>query len=197
MHDLHVNGELLSVVVEDKDAEAATARLEGACEAAVEVGLVNDLETLLDVTSLGHGDDVAILEIKDTVLLEDRAEHGLDNDTGGRVGDEGRLLMQLLGEQVNTEVTVLASGRRSGDANDLAGTALEHQEVAKTDVVAGDGDSVGDIAVGRVTAAGTGSSGILVDVDVDVSVMLMATRVSNAVSQLVDTGTEAVVVAWE
>lgn len=53
----------------------------------------------------------AILEIKDTILLEDRTKHGLDNNAWAWVGDEGRLLMQLLGEEVNTQVSVLASGR--------------------------------------------------------------------------------------
>jgi len=30
----------------------------------------------------------AVLEIKDTVLLEDWAQHGLDDDAGAWVGDE-------------------------------------------------------------------------------------------------------------
>ena len=199
MDDLHVDSELLAVVVEDEDAEAATARLEGTRKAAMEVGLVNDLETLLDVASLGHGNDVAVLEVKDAVLLEDRAEHGLDDNTGGRVGDERGLLMQLLGEEVNTEVAVLASGRGGGDADDLAGTALEDQEVTEADVVARDGDGVGDIGVAGVTRTGTRSrrSGLLVDVHVDVVVVLMATGVGDAISQLVDSLAEGVVVTCE
>jgi hypothetical protein len=51
----------------------------------------------------------AILKIKDPVLLEDRTQHGLDDDAWAWVGDEGRLLMQLLGEEINTQVAVLAS----------------------------------------------------------------------------------------
>ena len=51
--------------------------------------------------------------------------------------------MQLLGEEVNTEVTVLASLRGGGDADHLARAALEDQEIANADVMAGDGDSVG------------------------------------------------------
>lgn len=196
MDDLHVDSELLAVVVEDKDAEAATARLEGAREAAVEVGLVNDLETLLDVTGLGHGDNVAVLEVEDAVLLEDRAEHGLDDDAGGRVGDEGGLLVQLLAEEVDTEVAVLAGGGRGRDADDLARAALEDQEVAQADVVAGDGDGVGDIAIAGATGTGTRSrGGILVDVHIDVVVVLPG--VSDAVSQLVDAGAEGVVVTCE
>jgi hypothetical protein len=66
----------------------------------------------------------AVLEIKDTVLLEDRAEHGLDNNAGSRVGDERRLLVELLGEEVDTEVAVLASRSRNRDLDDLARAAL-------------------------------------------------------------------------
>jgi hypothetical protein len=50
------------------------------------------------------------LEIEDTILLEDWAKHGLNNNTWARVGDEGRLFMQLLGEEVHSQVSVLAGG---------------------------------------------------------------------------------------
>jgi hypothetical protein len=48
----------------------------------------------------------------------------------------------LLCEEVNTEVAVLASGSGGGDFNDLARSTLKNQEIANTDVVAGNGDSV-------------------------------------------------------
>jgi len=51
--------------------------------------------------------------------------------------------MQLLGEEINSQVTVLTSGSRSGDADDLARTALEDQEISDADVVGGNGDSIG------------------------------------------------------
>jgi hypothetical protein len=140
--DLHLNSELTAAIVEDEDTDAAAARLESLLETRPKVGLVNDRQTLLDIAGLGHGSDEAIRHVKDTVLLEDRAEHGLDNDAGSGVGNEGGLLVQLLGEEVNTKVAVLASGRGSRDADDLAWSALEHQEVTQTDVVAGDGHSV-------------------------------------------------------
>lgn len=108
--NLHVNGELAALVVQDEDADAAAAGLESIGQTRPQVGLVNDRQALLNITGLGHGNNVATLHVQDTVLLEDRAEHGLDNNAGGRVGDKGRLLMQLLGEQVNTEVAVLAGG---------------------------------------------------------------------------------------
>lgn len=84
-----------------------------------------------------------VLEIKNAVLLENRAEHGLDNNTWAWVADERGLFMQLLGEEVDAQVSVLTSGRRGGDADDLARTALEDQEVAETDVVAGDRHGAG------------------------------------------------------
>lgn len=147
--DSHLNSELTAAIVENEDTDAAAARLESLLETRPQVGLVNDGQALLDITGLGHGGDEAVSHVEDTVLLEDGAKHGLDNDAGGRVGNEGRLLVQLLGEEVNTEVAVLASGRRGRDANDLARTALEHQEVTQADVVAGDGDSVGLLLGGR------------------------------------------------
>jgi len=99
---------------------------------------------LLDIASLGHGNDGTVLtDIKNTVLLEDRAEHVLDNDGWCRVGDEARLLMELLGEEVNTEVTVLAGLGRGGNTDDLARATLKDQEIANADMMARDGDGVG------------------------------------------------------
>lgn len=51
--------------------------------------------------------------------------------------------MELLGEEVNTEVTVLTSLGGGGDADDLARASLKDQEITNADVVAGDSDSVG------------------------------------------------------
>jgi len=140
---LHVDGELTTVIADDQDADAATTGLEGLGETGPEVGLVDDWEGLLDITSLGHGNNRSVLEVKNTVLLEDRTEHGLDDNTWAWVGDERGLLMQLLGEEVNAQVSVLAGGRGGGDADDLARTTLKDQEIAEADVVAWDGDGVG------------------------------------------------------
>jgi microcystin degradation protein MlrC len=151
--NLVVNSHLGTVVGDDKDADAATAVVEGLGKAAGETALVKDGKTLLDITGLGHGDNATILtDVENAVLLEDRAEHVLDNDRGGGVGDEAGLLVELLGEQVNTEVAVLASLGGGGDADDLARAALKDQEIANADVVAGDGDGVG----GRHLACGCG-----------------------------------------
>ena len=99
---------------------------------------------MLDISSLSHGDNTAIIaDIEDTVLLEDGTEHVLNDDRGRRVGDKARLFMQLLGEEIDPEVTVLAGLSRGGDADDLARTTLEDQQIANADVVARDGDGVG------------------------------------------------------
>jgi len=144
VNDLVVNSELLSTIVDDEDTNAATSIVEGLGETAKQVALVNDWKTLLDITRFGHGDDASVItDVEDTVLLEDWAHHVLNDDGWGWVGDERRLLMKLLGEQVNTEVTVLASLGGGGDADDLARASLQHQEIANADVVAWDGDGSG------------------------------------------------------
>lgn len=196
MDDLHVNGKLATVVVEDKDANTAAARLKGAAEARPEVGLVNDGEALLNIARLGHGDNVTTLEVEHTVLLEDGAEHCLHNNAGGRVGDKRRLLVQLAGEEVNTEVAVLTSGRGGGNADDLAGAALEHQEVTDANVMAGNGDRVGQVLAGLGAAATRSRSRTLADLYINVLLVVVATRVDDAVSQLVDAVAEGVVVTW-
>ena len=81
-------------------------------------------------------------KIKDTVLLEDRAQHGLDNYARAWVGDERRLFMQLLGEEVDTQVSVLAGGVGGGDFDDLARTALKDQKITDSNMVGRDGDGV-------------------------------------------------------
>jgi hypothetical protein len=57
VNNLHVNGELTAVVVDDQDTDGTTASLKSLGETAPEIGLVNDRDSLLDITSLGHGDN--------------------------------------------------------------------------------------------------------------------------------------------
>jgi len=141
--DLVVDSELTTLIVDNEDTDGTPTVVERLCQTGKETALINDGKPLLDITSFGHGDDTAILtDVKDTVLLEDRAKHVLDNDRRRRVGDEGGLLMKLLGEEIHAQVAVLTSLRGGGDADDLARTTLEDQEIANADVVAGDGDSV-------------------------------------------------------
>lgn len=161
MNDLVVDSHLATIVVDNKDTDRATAVVEAVGETAEEAALVKNRKALLDVTSLSHGDDAAVItDVEDTVLLEDRAKHVLDDNRGAGVADEGGLLMQLLGEEVNTEVAVLASLSRGGDADDLARTALQDQQVADPDVVAGDGDGVGNHVAGGDAARGGSEVGL-------------------------------------
>lgn len=140
--DLQVDDDLAGTILDDHDADATTATLEGFLQAAPEVGLVKNGKVLLDITSLGHGNNTLVMEIEDTVLLEDWTKHGLNDDAWAWVGDEGRLFVQLTSEEVDTQVAVLAGGSGGGDPDNLAGTALEHQEITHTDVVAWDGNGV-------------------------------------------------------
>lgn len=143
MNDLVVDGELAAFVVDDEHADTATAVVEGVGKAVEQAALVKDREALLDITSLGHGNNAAIVtDVKDAVLLEDRADHVLNNDRWAWVADEGGLLVQLLGEEVNTKVAVLASLGGGRDADDLARAALEDEEITDADVVAWDRDCV-------------------------------------------------------
>jgi hypothetical protein len=94
--------------------------------------------------------------------------------------------MKLLGEEIDTKVAVLAGGRGGRDADDLAGAALEHQEVTQADVVAGDGDGVGEVRLSRVT--GTGAGTLAGGLGVGAAMAL--------VTELVESLAEGVVVAW-
>jgi len=79
--DLEVDDKFLALVAEDEDADAAAAVVERVSDTGGQAGLVEDRKTLLDITSLGHGNDGTIFtNVEDTVLLEDRTKHVLDND---------------------------------------------------------------------------------------------------------------------
>ena len=208
MDDLVVNGQLTSSIVDDQNTNAATAIGERLVESRPQSILVDDRKTLLDIASLGHGDNAAIVtDIEDTVGLEHRAEHVLDDDRRRRVGDEAGFFMELLGEEVDSEVAVLAGLGRSRDTDDLAGTALQDQEVTDADVVAGDGDGVVgtattlDIADGLTLAiADTRRATLTVFLldDYLLALMLVARveGVENTVGGLLETMTERVVVTF-
>lgn len=173
VNDLVVDSELAAAIVDDENPDTATAVGKRILETAEEVALVEDGQALLDVASLSHGNNTAVVtDVEDAVLLEDRAEHVLHHDARAGVGDEGALLVQLLGEEINTEVTVLASLSRGGDADDLARTALQDQQVTNADMVARDGDGVGRAAALDIADRGLArSTATAVDVDVDVNLL--------------------------
>lgn len=146
--DLEVDGELAALVGDDEHAHAAAAVVEGLRQAGEQAALVQDGQVLLDVAGLGHGDDgTVVADVEDAVLLEDGADHVLDVDRRAGVRGEGGLLVQLLGEEVDTEVAVLAGLGRGRDADDLARAALQDQQVTNADVVAWNGDGVGGLAL--------------------------------------------------
>lgn len=160
MQRLGVDDHLATLVVDDQHPDGSPAGIEGLLEAVVEVGLVKHWQGLLDITGLGHGNNfrysqppdqtntnwglgeltTSVLEVKDAVLLQDRSAHGLDNNAWGGVVNGRGLLMELLGEEVDSEVAVLAGGGGGGDPDDLGNPALEDQDVADSDVVAGNGN---------------------------------------------------------
>lgn len=203
--DLVVDGELTALVADDQNADGATAVVEAVGETLEQAALVDDRETLLDITGLGHGDDAAVIaNVEHAVLLEDWADHVLDDDRRGRVADERRLLVQLLGEQVYTEVAVLAGLGRGGDADDLAGAALQDQEITDADVVAWDGDGVGRATAALAVAGGAllgvawGTHGNLCILDDDVFldtlvVVVVLLAVEDSVGSFVETVAERVV----
>jgi len=141
--DLHVNSQLAALVIDDQDTNGTATIGEGFREAGPEVGLVNDGDVLLDISGLSHGNDRASLKIKNSVLSEDWAEHSLQDNTWGWVGDDSGLFPQLLGEEINTQVAVLTGGRGGGDLDQLTRTSLKDENITQADEVGRNGDSVG------------------------------------------------------
>jgi hypothetical protein len=104
--------------------------------------------------------------------------------------------MQLLGEEVHAQVSVLASRWGGSDADDLARTALEDQQVADSDVVGWDGNGVGRVGGddgARSRLGATASNGNINLLTIMVVVMVAAT--DDAFSGTVETVSERVVVA--
>lgn len=148
MHNFVINRELLPSISNYEDADGARATSKSFLQARPEMALVNNLETLFDFTSLSHGDKLSIFPyVNQTVLLEDRAQEGVENNRRRRMGHNTWLFMKLLGEQINSEIAMLTRLGRSGDANDLARAMLKNYQVANANVVAWDGERS---AAGRV-----------------------------------------------
>jgi len=59
--DLEVDGKLTAVIINDENADTATAIVKSLSEALKELALVEDWKALLDVAGLGHSDDAAII----------------------------------------------------------------------------------------------------------------------------------------
>ena len=210
VNDLHVDDQLPSTIINDQNTNTASAIREGTLDAAEQAALVDDWKSLLDITRFGHAHNLAtIVDIQDTVLFEDRAEHGLDNDGWSRVADERALFVQLAGEEVDTKVAVLTGLRRHADTDDLRGTALEKEDIADANEMALDGHAgataaeswldVAHLLNRAITNTGwAGLSCLIHDHFVTatiVVVMVVGERVHDAVSSSFDTTAEAMILA--
>lgn len=203
--NLVVDSELAALVVDNKNPNAATAVVKRIGQTVEKTTLVKNRKTLLHITSLSHGNNTTVItDIQNTVLLENRAKHVLNDDIGRWVGNKRRFLVQLLGEEVNAEVAMLAGLSRGSDTNDLAGAALKDQEITNANVMAGYGDGVGGtgtpsgVAGGRVTGSRHGDLGVFDDYflfTVVVVVMGSVNGVKDAVGSAVKSVAERVIVA--
>ncbi len=147
MDDLIINCQFTASIVDYQDTNTTSTVGEGVVKPGPQTTLVNDWKTLLDIAGLGHCNNATVVtNVEDTILLENRTEHALDDDRRRRVRHEARLLMELLGEEIDSKVAMLTSLSRSGDTNDLARTALNDQQIANADMVAGNGNGVGPSA---------------------------------------------------
>ena len=105
--------------------------------------------------------------------------------------------MQLLGEEVDTQVSVLAGGSRGSNTDDLARTTLKHQDIAHADMMSGDGDGIGGVTsfdkgstrcwLGRTTTT-------YGNVNFFPIMVVMVTSTDDAFSSTVKTMSEGVVV---
>ena len=125
MDDLVVDHQLPSTIIDHQCADRSFAVGEGTLNLAIQTTLVNDLQALLHIASLGHADNATIIShVKNAILLVDWAEHALNDNRWLRIGDETALLLELTSEEIDTKISVLAGLGRCADADDLAGTAL-------------------------------------------------------------------------
>jgi hypothetical protein len=173
---LEVNDELLVAVADDEDADGTGAGGEGFVDLLGKATLFNNLDAGRESTAISHGDKRAVTASDDLVLLEAGGQHAVQDNRGRRVGDDAVLLNQLVGEQVNTEVTVLAGGGRGSDADDLAWALLEDDQVTNADVVARNGEVGADSRDGLGSRRGRswlGGLGLDRDVDLGQRVSLL------------------------
>ena len=206
MDDFVIHRKLTAPIVDDHHAHAPTAVGEGFVEPRPQPALVNDRKPLLDVARLGHCHHAAIVaDVKDAVLLEDGAEHVLNDDRRGRVRHETGFFVELLGKEIHAEVAVLARLSRSGDPDDLADAALQDQQVADPDMVARDRDGVRSSAALDITDVLThtltdasGTAVLLID-DYLLSLIAVAVGVEgveDTVGCLLEAMTEGMVAAF-
>jgi hypothetical protein len=107
--DLEVNHQFPAVIINDHDADGTSASLERLSQTSPETRLVKDLNALLNITlrilayqlkrnwnltyGLSHSNHLTILQVKNTVLLEDRAKHCLHDNTRAWGANKAALFM--------------------------------------------------------------------------------------------------------
>lgn len=144
MHMLEVDGQLLSVVTDDQAPNSTRPFSESFLHLVDEIALINHLQALLDLTSLGHANEPSIItDINEPILLEDWSQEGMENNGWRWVRNNTWLLVELLGEEVHTEVSVLTGLSGGGDTDDLARTVLEYDQVTNANMVARDSEGSG------------------------------------------------------
>lgn len=111
--------------------------------------------------------------------------------------------MKLLGEEIDSEVTMLAGLGRGGNPNDLARTTLNDQQIADPDMVAGNGDGVGPSTsldeTDALTHAITHTSGAAVfsvDDNLFTVVTMMMEGMKDTIGGSLDPVTDGVVVTF-
>ena len=118
--------------------------------------------------------------------------------------------MELACEEIDAEVAKLARLRRRRDADHLAWTALQDDQISDTDEVAGNGDGVGGEATAGLdeanilahTFADAGGAGLIAAEDhfflalVVVVMMVAMEGVQDAVGSALDSAAETVVVTF-
>ena len=94
MDDLVVDHELPPSIVDDQSPNTAPPLRKRAINLAIQAPLIHNSKTLLDIPTLSHTDQSAIItHIQDTILLEHRTQHTLHHDRVPGVTDKGALLM--------------------------------------------------------------------------------------------------------
>ena len=89
MDDLVVDNQFSSSIIDDQSSDTSSSIGKRAIDLAVQATLIDDRQTLLNITTLRHADKSAVVtHIQDTILLEDRSQHTLYNDRVSRVADE-------------------------------------------------------------------------------------------------------------
>ena len=81
MDDLVVHNQLVTTIVDHQCPHASPPISKSTLNLAVQSTLVDNWQTLLDITTLSHADNAAIIShVQDAILLVDWAEHALNND---------------------------------------------------------------------------------------------------------------------